>query len=159
MKLNRGLREVSNNHIQELALRSNRIIANILNATDFDEREARIILNTIFGAKSLGLRRLPFLTAQFALNVIASALISKPNIAIQLLNEFPIIDLIQSAFDTNIMGTGSMIKQLEILSLKYSNIKFIEKLRLPKNRTPVSGIRLDFICRYGLNPFFFNTWL
>ena len=157
--LNRGLREVSNNHIQELALRSNRIIANILNATDFDEREARIILNTIFGAKSLGLRRLPFLTAQFALNVIASALISKPNIAIQLLNEFPIIDLIQSAFDTNIMGTGSMIKQLEILSLKYSNIKFIEKLRLPKNRTPVSGIRLDFICRYGLNPFFFNTWL
>ena len=155
----RGLRYVTNNHIQELALRSNLIAAKALGFYDFNEVEAKNILRIIFGTSSLGLKRMPFLTAHYALNVIASAFMSSPNIAIQLMREYNIVGLIQSAFTTNIMGTGSMIKQMEVLSVKYNGFKLLEQLKLPPNRTPVSGIRLDFICKYGLNPFFFNTWL
>lgn len=155
----RGIDYSKNNHIQNLALRSNKLIAEALSFCDFNEKEARSILRTIFGTPSLGLKRMPFLTAQYALNVIACAFISKPIIASQLLHDFKILELIQSAFDTNIMGSGSMIKQMEILSVKYHNFDLFGQLRLPNKRTPISGVRLDFICEYGLNPFFFNTWL
>lgn len=156
---NRGRGFVFNNHIQELALRSNILIAKALGYCNFDEVEARNILRTIFGAPSLGLKKMPFLTAQFALNVIASAYMSNPKTGTQMVHEYRLIDLIQSAFNTNSMGTGSMIKQMEVLSIKYKSFRILDQLKLPKIRTSVSGIRLDFICQYGLNPFFFNTWL
>ncbi len=156
---NRAMGFVSNNHIQDLALRSNMLAAKALGYCSFDELEGRSILRTIFGTPSLGLKRMPFLTAQFALNVIASAYMSNPQKGMQLIKEYKVIDLIQSAFNTNSMGTGSMIKQMEVLSIKYKSFRMLDQLQLPKVRTSVSGIRLDFICEYGLNPFFFNTWL
>lgn len=156
---NRGLGFVVNNHIQNLALRSNLLAAKAVGFCSFDEIEARSILRTIFGTSSLGIKRMPFLTAQFALNVIASAYMSNPQIGTQLIQEYRIVDLVQSAFDTNSMGSGSMIKQMEILSVKHKSFKLLDQLRLPRIRTSVSGIRMDFICQYGLNPFFFNTWL
>ena len=155
----RGLEYATNNHIQDLALRSNILIAKALDSCDFNEIEARSILRTIFGAPSLGMKRMPFLTAQYALNVIGSAFMSTPHVATQLMNEYKITELVQSAFSTNIMGTGSMIQQIEVLAFKYCGFKLHDHLKFPSKRTSVSGIRLDFICNYGLNPFFFNTWL
>ena len=158
-EFNKGIEYANNNHIQELALRSNNLIAEAIGFFSFNEKEARSILRTIFGTPSLGLTRMPFLTAQFALNVVGSAFMSNPAVAVQLLNEFDVKKLVQSAFNTNIMGTGSMIKQMEVLSIKYSAFDLLSELRLPANRTSISGIRLNFIIDYGLNPFFFNTWL
>lgn len=154
-----GLNFSHNNHIQNLAIRSNLLIAETLNYSEYNEKEAKSILSTIFGTPSLGINKMPFLTAQFALNVVASALMADKKFALHLLHEYKIVDLVQSSFNTNIMGTGSMIKQLKILSEKHNEFKLLQQLKLPKNRTPISGIRYDFICRYGLNPFFFNTWL
>lgn len=154
----RGLAYAKNNHIQQLALRSNCLAAKCIGFAPFDETETRRILNEIF-TPSLGLKRLPFLTAQFALNVLSVVIRYSPTLYKELLHEYKIVELIQTAFNTNIMGTGSMIKQLEVLSIKYTSFDLLDKLVLPKNRTDVSGIRLDFICQYGINPFFFNTWL
>lgn len=157
--LEEGLKYSKNNHIQELALKSNILIAKALYCCEFNENEAKNILRTIFGVNSLGLKRMPFLTAQFALNTIASAYFVNPNIAKILLERFQIVELVQSAFDTNIMGTGSMICQIEVLSKCHKNFDMLERLRLPIKRTPISGIRFEFIQNYGFNPFFFNTWL
>lgn len=154
----RGLSFAKNNHIQQLALKSNCLAAKCIAYTELDEKEARQILNEIF-TPSLGLKRMTFLTAQFAINVLAVVLRSNPLLYKDLLNEYRIIELIQTAFNTNIMGTGSMIKQLEVLSVKYSEFRLLDDLTLPQKTTDVSGIRLDFICQYGINPFFFNTWL
>ena len=158
-EFNRGLSDAKYNHIQSLALKSNMMIAKTLSYYPFEEKEARNILAEIFTTPSLGLHKMPFLTAQFALNVIACALMSNPVVANQLLHEFKILELVQSAFNQNSMGTGSMVKQMEILSFTYHDFDLLNKLNLPKQRTSVSGIRLNFICQYGLNPFFFNTWL
>ena len=157
--LEEGLKYSKNNHIQELALKSNILIAKALYCCEFNENEAKNILRTIFGVNSLGFKRMPFLTAQFALNTIASAYFVNPNIAKILLERFQIVELVQSAFDTNIMGTGSMICQIEVLSKCHKNFDMLERLRLPIKRTPISGIRFEFIQNYGFNPFFFNTWL
>lgn len=154
-----GLEYSKNNHIQELSLKSNLLIAKALYCCEFDEVMARNILMTIFGVNSLGMKKMPFLTAQFALNTIASAFYVNPNIATIFLKQFKIVELVQSAFDTNIMGTGSMICQMKVLSTRHRSFDLLEKLRLPSNRTPISGIRLKFIQDYGFNPFFFNTWL
>lgn len=158
-KFTLGLTDAKYNHIQSLALRSNMMIAKTMRFDPFEEKNARNILSEIFATPSLGLKRMPFLTAQFALNVISCALCSAPKVADQLLHEYRILELVQSAFDTNSMGTGSMIRQLETLTFKYHSFDLLNKLRFPHKRTPVSGIRLDFICQYGFNPFFFNTWL
>lgn len=158
-KFKLGLSDAKYNHIQSLALRSNMMIAKTMGFNPFDEKDARSILSEIFSTPSLGLKRMPFLTAQFALNVISCALCAAPQVANQLLHEYKILELVQSAFDTNSMGTGSMIKQLETLTFKYRNFDLLTKLHLPLKRTSVSGLRLDFICQYGFNPFFFNTWL
>lgn len=159
MSFDRGLKYSGNTDIQELALRSNRISAVILSGEKFDDKEAYRIMERIF-SPSLGLKRMPFLTAQFALNVLACAQISDPQLVRDLLTQYQLRDLIQTAFHKNIMGTGSMIKQLGILAMKSSLIdRFVNSIDFPKEQTSVSGIRLDFICTYGINPFFFNTWL
>lgn len=155
----KGIERANNTHIQKLALMSNKIAALTLNYVPVDEIEAKKCLDEIFYSPSLGLKKMTFLTAQFALNIIAASLPTNPIFASHILHTYKISELIQTAFNTNIMGTGSMIKQLEVLSTKYRNFHLLNKLKLPKKRTDVSGIRLDFICRTGINPFFFNTWL
>lgn len=155
---NRGLTFAKNNHIQQLALKSNRLAAKCIAYTELNEIEARQILNEIF-TPSLGLKRMTFLTAQFALNVLAVVIRSNSILYKELINDYKILELIQTAFNTNIMGTGSMIKQMEVLSIKYRDFNLLQMIKLPVRRTNVFGIRLDFICQYGINPFFFNTWL
>ncbi len=157
-KFTYGLQFAKNDHIQQLALKSNRLCAKCLAFIETDEKEVRQILNEIF-TPSLGFKRLPFLTAQFALNVLAVVIRTKPMLYQELLNDYKIVKLIQTAFDTNIMGTGSMIKQMQILSIKYPIFKILDELKLPTQTTDVSGLRLDFICQHGINPFFFNAWL
>lgn len=146
-------------HIQKLALESNLLIAKSVYGEPFNYNKAKSILNEIFNSPSLGINKMPFLTAQFALNVIGCAYLCNNNVATELLHQFRVLDLVRSAFNTNIMGTGSMIKQMEILSTIHSDFKLMEKLSLPTKRTPISGTRYKFITNYGLNPFFFNTWL
>lgn len=158
LELNDAL-QFANTHIQKLALKSNLLIAKSVYGEPFNYNEAKSILNEIFNSPSLGINKMPFLTAQFALNVIGCAFIYNNSVAIELLRQFRVLELVQSAFNTNIMGTGSMIKQIEVLSVIHSEFKLMDKLHLPTNRTPISGTRYNFITTHGLNPFFFNTWL
>lgn len=155
----KGLEYVNDNHIQKLALKSNLMIANYFIPQRFEETDAIAILNEIFYSSHLGLKRMTFLTAQFALNVIACALKCNATCYDYLLNQYKIVDLIQNAFNTNEMGTGSMIAQMKSLDRKFRKFDLLDKIILPHKTTTVSGIRAEFIERHALNPFFFNTWL
>ena len=157
-EFSKGLEYVNNNHIQKLALKSNTMIANTFLTNKYDENYAILVLEEIY-SPSLGLKRMTFLTAQFALNVIACALKQHSSSYKYLLNQYRIVDLIQTAFNTNVMGTGSMIAQMNALNNKYREFDLLDKLKLPNKTTSVSGIRAEYIDEYGLNPFFFNTWL
>ncbi len=156
--LNDGLEYTGNNHIQRLALESNLLIAIFIATGKYDEVSAKNILDEIF-TPYLGLNRMTFLTAQFALNVIGVVVNNNINLSKKLIAEYNIIQLIQTAFSTNIMGAGSMIKQMQAIVAKHPQLDLIKHIKLPSKTTNVSGIRLDFIEKYALNPFFFNTWL
>lgn len=155
----KGLKYVNDNHIQNLALKSNLMIANYFIPQNFKETDAIAVLNEIFYSSYLGLKRMTFLTAQFALNVIACALKCNASCYDYFLNQYKVVDLIQTAFNTNEMGTGSMIAQMKSLDRKFRKFDLLDKIKLPHKTTTVSGIRAEFIERHALNPFFFNTWL
>ncbi len=156
--LNDGLEYTGNNHIQRLALKSNLLIAIFIATGKYDEVSAKNILDEIF-TPYLGLNRMTFLTAQFALNVIGVVVNNNINLSKNLIAEYNIIQLIQTAFSTNIMGAGSMIKQMQAIAAKHPQLDLIKHIKLPSKTTNILGIRLDFIEKYALNPFFFNTWL
>lgn len=153
----KGLDYAHDRVVQKLGLISNSLIAKAYSYQTIDEDELRMTLRLIFDG--MGKSTLPFITSQYVMNVISIALQKRMALANDLLHEFPIIALIQCGLDTNIMGSGSITEQMSVLSQKYSDFHLLDQLRLPLQRTPISGIRLEFIRRYGYNPFFFNAWL
>lgn len=155
---NNGLKYTGNNHIQRLALKSNLLIATFIATGNFDETKVKSILDEIF-TPYLGLNRMTFLTAQFALNVIGVVVNNNITRSKELISEYNIVQLIKTAFSTNIMGAGSMIKQMQAIAAKHPQLDLLKYIKAPSKTTNISGIRLDFIEEYALNPFFFNTWL
>lgn len=155
---NGGLEYAKNNPIQELALKSNCFAAKYLCYGSISMTEAEEILKKVF-ISSLGFDRMPFLTAQFVLNVISVVAKNNLNNSKKLITDYKVIKLVQAAFDSNIMGTGSMIAQLKYFEKNYINFNLLSALKIPGITTDVSGLRKSYIEKYGINPFFFNTWL
>lgn len=155
---NSGLEYAKNNPIQELALKSNCFAAKYLCYGSISITEAEEILKNVF-IPSLGFDRMPFLTAQFALNVISVVAKNNLNNSKKLITKYRVIELVQAAFNSNIMGTGSMIAQLKYFERNYINLNLLCALKIPGITTDVSGLRKNYIEKYGINPFFFNTWL
>jgi len=156
----KGIERARDRIVQKLSLLTNRLAARAYSFDLVEEKELRLALRMIFDG--MGMQYLPYIASHFVVNTLAISLIQKqvqPGLYHALLHEFKVIDLVQNAFDTNMMGTGSIIKQMETLSVRYPEFQLLDQLRLPRERTPITGIRLDYIVRYGLNPFFFNAWM
>ena len=78
---------------------------------------------------------------------------------LNMITDYKVIKLVQAAFDSNIMGTSSMIAQLKYFEKNQINFNLLSALKIPGITTDVSGLRKSYIEKYGINPFFFNTWL
>lgn len=153
----KGLDYAKDRPIQKMALLSNQLMAQSYAMTKIEEAKIQQVTNQLFD--SLGRSSLPFNVSHFAMNILSVAFRQSPELGQYLMHEFPIKELVQRGLDTNIMGSGSIIAQMISLSQKYPQFTMLEELNLPKNRTSVSGIRLDYINRHGFNPFFHNVWL
>lgn len=119
------------------------------------ETELLIFLNFIFD--TMGVNHLPFLAANFCLNAIAIILVQHQSIFSELLVKYPVEALINNAFQSNIMGSGSLALQLEVL--KSNHPEFCLHVQLPTRTSNISGLRSSFILRHGMNPTIFNAWL
>lgn len=143
--------------IQKIALLCNREIAKSYCFNKIDENELRKIMNLIFDNKEL--LNIPFISARYAMNIIAIALTQRKELGEEFIHSYSIGDLIQSAFNDNILGAGQLLLQLHLLERKFGNIQILNSHRRPTQYIEPTGIRKDFLVKNGYNPFLFSTWL
>lgn len=146
--------------VQKLALKSNEMIARSYSFDVINEQEYYLLLRQIFDG--MGLKRLPFLSADYALNVLSVAYRQNVKLGAELIGHFPFKELINRAFATNAMGSGERLLQLQYLAAHYGEaFPLLEQCSIPpKNYLTVPcGKKKEFILRYGYSPFEFDTWL
>ena len=77
----------------------------------------------------------------------------------ELLNNYKIIPLINQGFESNSIGSGQLLTQLDYIEQKLPELNLKSKCNIPSKIIPVTGQRQKFIQKTGLNPFYFFTWL
>lgn len=142
--------------IQKIALLSNKLIAQAYCFTDINESELRKVLQLIFDNKEA--LNLPFLTARYALNIVAVAFNKNRELGRELLRSYPINTLIKNSLATNPLGSGQLLLQISVLKSKYGQINELDDFNKPLNYLEAKGIRKDFIAKNTYNPCSFSTW-
>lgn len=142
--------------VQNLGLKSNILIAKSCAYQNIEERELRVLLNTVFD--TMGTTRLPFISANYVLNIISAALRTHPELAIEMMSTYPITSVCQAAFNSNMLGSGSLYRFIEILQVKYKQFN-MDGLIYPKQYSKLSGVRANFLYNHAHNPIIFNAWL
>lgn len=145
--------------VQRLGLMTNIIIAKAYSMETIDEREIRVTLNYIFD--TLGVKKLPFLAANYVTNILAVVLAQKESLSRDLVREYPIRQVISNALTPNQLGSGSLILQLHSLAMRYPTFSSLglDNISIPQQHSIVTGIRSDFVQNRSINPTIFNAWL
>lgn len=141
--------------VQKIALLCNRLIAKAYVYDELEEKEILKIMDLIFYNKEL--LNIPFISARYAMNIVMLSLFKSKQFGTFLMNKYPVADLIQRAFNDNILGASQLILQINMMEEQY-NIQILDKLILPKKVIKMSGQRKEFLSETGYNPFIFSTW-
>ena len=156
----RGLEYARNNDriVQKLAIESNKMLAENYSYTTIDENRIRLLMRRIFDG--MGMTKLPFLAADYALNVLTVALKQNRILAKELLDTYPIQKLIKKSFETSSINAGERCLQMQYLCTHFAEeCGKIMECTIPHRPYMPKGKRAEFIVNYGLNPFDFEIWL
>mgnify|MGYP003024496620 FL=1 len=116
----RGLEYARNNDriVQKLAIESNKMLAENYSYTSIDENRIRLLMRRIFDG--MGMTKLPFLAADYALNVLTVALKQNRILAKELLDTYPIQKLIKKSFETSSINAGERCLQMQYLCTHFA---------------------------------------
>lgn len=114
-------------------------------------------MNLIFD--NMGMEKLPFLSARYAMNILAAAFRTSEDLGREFLNTYPIQSLVQKGLSSNIIGSGQIVLQMNYLQRNYNKFTLLDEIRLPTTVLETTGVRKSFIERNGYNPILFSTWL
>jgi len=142
--------------IQKIAILSNKVIAKSYCFNHIEEHELKKIMNLIFENKEV--LNLPFLSARYALNVVAVGYSENIELGKELLNLYPVQKLIQHSLEDNILGSGQLLLQLQVLAKKYNQPYLSNMCNKPPKILEAKGCRKDFIIKNSFNPCSFSTW-
>lgn len=142
--------------IQKIAIMSNKAITKAYCAEYINESELYKIMNLIFDNREV--LNLPFLSARYALNVVAVGYSQSPIIGDELMTKYPVKNLIESSISDNELGSGQLILQLQVLADKYNRPDLVTISCQPKHILEAKGIRKNFIVKNTFNPCSFSTW-
>lgn len=142
--------------IQKIAILSNKAIAKTYCYNHVEDYELKKIMNLIFDNKEV--LNLPFLSARYALNIVAVGYSENIELGNQLLNSYPVQKLIQHSLEDNILGSGQLLLQLEVLARKYNQPHLANLCNKPTKILEAKGCRKDFIIKNSFNPCSFSTW-
>jgi len=144
--------------VQKLALESNKMIAECYSFNNVEENRIRFLMRQVFDG--MGIKKLPFLAADYVLNILAVAYRQNQRLGYELIKTHPIKELINESFKRNLMCASERILQIQYLASHYKgSFSLLEACDIPRITNIASGKRREFILRYGLNPFDFNTWM
>lgn len=142
--------------VQKIALLGNKIIAKTYCYNHIEEYELKKILNLIFDNHEV--LNLPFLAARYALNIVAVGYTESVELGKELFVSYPVKKLIQQSLVTNILGSGQLLLQLDVLAKKYNQPELADIGIRPKQILEAKGCRKDFIIKNSFNPCSFSTW-
>lgn len=157
---NRGLEYAKhqNRIVQKLALESNKMIAESYSFCHIDENRICLFMRQLFD--SMGINCLPFLSADYMLNVLAVAYRQNTSFGQELVNNFPVEKLINASFSRNLLCASYRILQMKYLSAIYGDkFPLIDICNIPQIPDTTTGKRKEFILKYGYNLFDFSTWM
>ena len=157
---NRGLEyaKYQNRIVQKLALESNKMIAESYSFCLIDENRIHLFMRQLFD--SMGVNHLPFLSADYMLNVLTIAYHQNVAFGLELVNTFPIEKLINASFERNLLCASYRILQMQYLAANYGdNFPLLNTCNIPQIPDTARGKRKDFILKYGYNLFDFSTWM
>lgn len=142
--------------IQKIAILSNKAIAKTYCFNHVEENELKKIMNLIFDNKEV--LNLPFLSARYALNIVAVGYSENVELGKELLNIYPVKTLIQKSLADNVLGSGQLLLQLKILAQKYDQPQLENLCTRPEQILEARGCRKEFIIKNSFNPCSFSTW-
>ncbi len=157
---NRGLEyaKYQNRIVQKLALESNKMIAESYSFCLIDENRIRLLMRQLFD--SMGINRLPFLTADYMLNVLAVAYRQNTTFGLELVKTYPVEKLINASFQRNLLCASYRILQMQYMAANYGDkFPLLTTCNIPQIPDTTRGKRKEFILKYGYNLFDFSTWM
>lgn len=157
---NRGLEyaKYQNRIVQKLALESNKMIAESYSFCMIDENRIRLLMRQLFD--SMGINCLPFLSADYMLNILTVAYRQNASFGLELVNTFPVRELINASFARNSLCASYRILQIQYLAANYGDkFPLLTTCNIPQSLDAARGKRKDFILKYGYNLFDFSTWM
>ena len=98
-----------------------------------------------------------FISARYAMNIVVLSLSKSKDFGVFLIQKYPVINLVQRAFNDNILGAGQLMLQLDLIEMQY-NLQILNTLNLPNQHIQTTGVKKEFLTKTGLNPFIFSTW-
>ena len=105
-------------------------------------------------------KNLPFIQINGLMNLMSAALYQNNKDAVKIIREnFKFKSILSKALNSKNMGTGSLIKQMNILSKKSNGIIDFSEFVKPAKTTYINGLRADYISEHGFNPAIGNAWL
>ncbi len=157
---NRGLEyaKFQNRIVQKLALESNKLVAESYSFCKVDENRVRLLLRQLFD--SMGVKKLPFLSADYLLNILAVAYRQNASFGQELVNTFPVKKLINASFSRNLLCASYRVLQMQYLTATYGDkFPLLSTCNIPIIPDSTTGKRKEFILKYGYNLFDFSTWM
>lgn len=144
--------------VQYFALLCNKLITRAYYAEQIEFSEIQGLCTQVFDGMVYN-EQLPFISARYIMNLFIVAVKQNKDWAKELLQQYGIIDLINKGLQSNTLGSGQLLKQLDYLDRIWPECKIKSQYCPPSNVTEVTGRRKDVIEKTGLNPFYFFTWL
>ena len=152
----KGLDYSKERMVQRIGLQSNILITKASAYEKIDEKEIRILLETVLA--NFSSRYLPFIAANYIMNILAIALEQHNELGKEIFQNLKVQNIISSALKDNTLGSGSLIRQIIKMQSKFTELDFSIYTK-PVNISSISGIREEFIMEKGYNPIIFNAWL
>ena len=143
--------------IQKIAIKSNQITCMRFECRNIPETYFYEIFNLIFFNKEA--LNLPFLTARYALNTLVIAARQNKGLGKHLIDTYPIKTLIENALNDNILGSGQILFQLNLLKTENDPaFDLLSPAYKIGNIAPLGGARKEFMEKTGLNFHLFSIW-
>lgn len=153
---NKGLDYSKERMVQRIGLKCNILITKASAYEKIDEKEIRILLETVLA--NFSSKYLPFIAANYIMNIMAVALEQYNELGREMFDNPKVQNIISSALKDNTLGSGSLVQQIIKLQSKFSDLNFAMFAK-PTSCSSISGIREEFIMDKGYNPTIFNAWL
>ena len=142
--------------VQKTGLQSNLLITKACAYEKIEEKEVRIVLDAVLANFSKDY--LPFIAANYIMNILTIALEQHHDLGKEIFLNNKVRSILSSALNDNILGSGSLTQQIIHMQSHHSEIDF-SAFTMLHQRSPISGIRAEFIMDTGYNPIIFNAWL